>query len=400
MTNDKDTKNGVPQTKQAILPLTGTTAPPLDKNNSRIFDLQTQPGQPNSPTYKMTARVLEGDEDLRCKIIWARDIQAVMAGLNVTDLIPRLPLVKTLMSTTCHGSFISALDELAQKRFDDEMDAAVLQDAANNNTTQVDALNQAGVTRHTDDVIPAIQVMLKGTLPFKTLQKVKRHLRRNCRKPSGMKIRTYANHLNRINVEELPNIPPRDPNNKLSTDEIIDILLFGTPKSWQREMDRQGFDPIAESYNQVVLFMERIEESEEPQNESQKKNNSSKKDNNKRKPSNNSEKKSDDSSGNKKFCLLHGEGNHTSDECYTLKNQAKKLKSDGTSPDKDKKKSDKESMAAQIGKAVREGIRKELNALKLKASEEEEGEVNAAELDLSEFNYEDMENLNIDDISC
>ena len=57
-------------------------------------------------------------------------------------------------------------------------------------------------------------------------------------------------------------------------------------------------------------------------------------------------------------------------------------------------------MAAQIGKAVREGIRKELNALKLKASEEEEGEVNAAELDLSEFNYEDMENLNIDDISC
>ena len=98
--------------------------------------------------------------------------------------------------------------------------------------------------------------------------------------------------------------------------------------------------------------------------------------------------------------MLHGEGNHTSDECYTLKNQAKKLKSDGASSDKDKKKSDKESMAAQIGKAVREGIRKELNALKLKASEEEEGEVNAAELDLSEFNYEDMENLNIDDISC
>ena len=71
MTNDL-TKNGVPQTKQAILPLTGTTAPPLDKNNSRIFDLKTQPGVDDSSTYKMTARVLEGDEDLRCKITWAR----------------------------------------------------------------------------------------------------------------------------------------------------------------------------------------------------------------------------------------------------------------------------------------------------------------------------------------
>ena len=24
---------------------------------------------------------------------------------------------------------------------------------------------------------------------------------------------------------------------------IIDILIYGIPKSWQREMDRQGFDP-------------------------------------------------------------------------------------------------------------------------------------------------------------
>jgi len=30
----------------------------------------------------------------------------------------------------------------------------------------------------------------------------------------------------------------------LSDDEIVDILLFGTPKSWQQEMDRQGFDPL------------------------------------------------------------------------------------------------------------------------------------------------------------
>jgi len=49
----------------------------------------------------------------------------------------------------------------------------------------------------------------------------------------------------------------------LSEDEIIDILLFGAPKSWQREMDRQGFDPLAVAPAETAAFMERIEMSED-----------------------------------------------------------------------------------------------------------------------------------------
>ena len=69
----------------------------------------------------------------------------------------------------------------------------------------------------------------------------------------------------RINTEEIPFIPPAAANQELSNDELIDILLFGTPKSWQREMDRQGFDPLDNTIQAVVAFMERIEESEDPQ---------------------------------------------------------------------------------------------------------------------------------------
>ena len=41
------------------------------------------------------------------------------------------------------------------------------------------------------------------------------------------------------------------------------ILLNGTPKSWQRKMDQQGFDPLGHTLNKVVTFMEQIEASKD-----------------------------------------------------------------------------------------------------------------------------------------
>jgi len=71
-------------------------------------------------------------------------------------------------------------------------------------------------------------------------------------------------HIYCINTEEIARCPPAFDNTQcLIPDEIINILLFGTPKSWQREMDRQGFDPLAKTVTEVVEFMERIEMSED-----------------------------------------------------------------------------------------------------------------------------------------
>jgi len=44
----------------------------------------------------------------------------------------------------------------------------------------------------------------------------------------------------------------------LSADEIINILLFGAPTSWQRKMDCQGFDPLAKTVTEAAEFVERI----------------------------------------------------------------------------------------------------------------------------------------------
>ena len=55
--------------------------------------------------------------------------------------------------------------------------------------------------------------------------------------------------VNNMNQEEFPRLPPFDPNQYLHDDEILDIVLFGTPKSWEREMDKQGFDPFSHQLN-------------------------------------------------------------------------------------------------------------------------------------------------------
>ena len=77
-----------------------------------------------------------------------------------------------------------------------------------------------------------------------------------------MKARVYVNHLQCINNGEMPFIPPAAPAQRLTADEVLDIILWGTPKSWQKEMDRQGFDPLDQTIPEVVPFMERIEETE------------------------------------------------------------------------------------------------------------------------------------------
>ena len=141
--------------------------------------------------------------------------------------------------------------------------AAIAADtAAGPNHINRDALVARGLRDHIGDVPLALTQTIAGDLPCKCLQKVKRYLRREWRKPYDMKAHAYVNHIQRVNNEEAPVIPPAAPRQQLTADEVIDIILWGTPKSWQREMDRQGFDLMDETIPDVVAFMERIEDAE------------------------------------------------------------------------------------------------------------------------------------------
>ncbi len=113
---------------------------------------------------------------------------------------------------------------------------------------------------HIDD---ALNFVVTNLAPKKSLQRVKRFLRRDCRKPSDMKVRTYYQHLIRMNQEELPQLPPFRNDQGLGIDELLDIILFGTPKSWSREMDRQGFDPLTQTIVHVIDFLYQLATAED-----------------------------------------------------------------------------------------------------------------------------------------
>ena len=254
--------------------------------------------------------------------------------------------------------------------------------------------------------------MMTMLLPNKILQRVKRYLRREARKPVDMTVREYLMHILRINAMEIPRLPPNfNAAQALSNDELIDILLFGTPKSWQREMDRQGFDPLASTPADVVDFMERIEMSEDF--DSDKKTTTFAQGKGKGKKKASYAKGSSDAEGSK-HCMLHGNNNtHDTSECKTLMAQAKKLKSNNGANQKgkggnkswknkakDETNDSKKELAALIKKATEVIKKGELNAIepvkkrKVKWPSEEE-ELCALDAELKDFNYEDMDKMDM-----
>jgi len=217
-------------------------------------------------------------------------------------------------------------------------------------------------------------------------------------------------HICCINTEEIARCPPAYNHTQcLTPNEIIDILLLGTPKSWQREMDRQGFDPLAKTVTEAVDFMERIEMSEDF-NGDRKIAAVTKKGNNKTKAHDKGSLGADGS----KHCMLHGNDNtHDTSECETLMTQAKKLKGNnganqkgkgGNKSWKNKAKDEtnysKKELAALIKKATEANKQGKLNAIepmrkrtvKWPSKEEELCALNA---ELKDSNYKELDKMDL-----
>ena len=377
----------------------------VTKENSIGFTLKTNPASANSTTYKMNARIFVGGETTRVLIRWKRDVQRVCTGLAANTVQDRIRIAETLMRDAPLTLFQGRMQELAQEAFN-----AALAAATTNN--QRNAINANGVDhyQHINHFEPSLQFVLQNLMPKNILQYVKRHVHRECRKPKDMKVSIYLQHLIRINTEEIPSLPPFNEDQSLGPDELVDILLHGTPRAWQKEMDRQGFAPLEHTPVEVVDFMERIEAAEEFDGHTV----TGKSKDNGGKKSFNQNGKGNDHSKTGKYCALHGKGNHTTDDCRTIKSQVKKLKSSNDNNDKStknvrfasknktwskkaddyKKKSQQELNA--MGKVV-EKLKKEVNALtkKRKSEDSDEEELHAVErqleaIDMNGFDIEDL----------
>ena len=382
-----------------LLPLVPDEDQELNSSNSVSYSLRVSPADANSPTYKKYVRVLTGGEDVRAVLTWVNDVALVVTGLNVTQPANEYTLLSNLVKGSAKTIYTDFVDIACQRAKTAAVDAEA--DATAKAALEARAASSFNTTRIMRD---AKKALIQGIVPNKIVAMVKRYLRRECRKPPDMKVRTYYQHLLRINNDELPMLPPFDPAQNMSQDELIDILIYATPRSWMRKMDRQGFDPVVKTLPEVVNFMERIEQAEDsegPRIDHAQKSTSN---------SNGKSKKAKTKGGHgSKFCLVHGKCSHSSDECEVLKKRVEDYKSGKNSSGgrfgnktwsrkaEESTKSSKKDLAAFIKKAVSTGVKKELNAVdKKRKAKDDDLDLHAFDEDLKGFNYTDMDNLKIE----
>ena len=383
----------------------------LTKANSVSWELRTIPADADSPTYKYLTRVLSGDESVRQMLRCSKDLTKVCTGLNATTLATMKPIMLACMRPRVETIFEGALTASATTAYEEALAAARRTDRTQGNQVQETLVTNNGVDhyRTADHLTDAKRVVLFSLMPAKVLAKVKRQVRRDMRKPVDMKVRAYCQNLTRINSEEIPCLPPFHAQQGLTLDEILDILLYGTPRSWQNEMDRQGFDPLEKGWYATIDFMENLEELEEKKTVQDGNNSKAKK---------KQKEKSPDSARKPPYnCEVHGPNwTHNTSECRAKKSQEKKgsfsNKTWQRKADESANKS-KKDLAALLAKTVKDevkaGVQKELAAMgkkrKSKSKDDEQEEdcalVEMLESNLDGFNYEDMDDMSIkSEVSC
>ena len=407
-------KNGGLQKKPIVLSLKNEEEDKyLPKDKIRTFEIYTDPADTNSAKYKTVIRILDGTESLRTTLGWATDsMPRIINGLAVTSGANQVTIIRELLRGAALTAFNSALDATARVQRSAAADAAYV------NTTGDQAAKQAAKETALGNDLSnyytsaTITVGLRGLVtaiaPAKALQKVKRYLRRECRKPADMKIREYYTLLSRINNDEIPNLPPFGGDaQKITPDEINDIICYGVPKSWTKEMDRQGKDPDTMTPNQLVNFLEQIENAEDFVPDGTVKN---KKDGKKKSSKSNNNKEGDF------YCMVHGKNHtHNSDDCNVLKREAKKLKGGNTSSGTGggnssnktwsrKAEEARKKSRGELNAIIKEAVKEELNSLKRKSDDDssvEPGEVSNIEKEMFDLGIDDelQKDIDVDEIS-
>ena len=404
------------------LPLVDDEPEEMTKSNSISYELRTNPADATSAKYKVNLRIIDGTESVRVLITWYEIVPKVLAGMDISTYTPSKSLIERNLKGVALSNFRSSLTACSTFARKEAAEAAYANEA---DPTKKQAAYDAEMAKPVTDfddfthITAGLKLMMKHIMPTKILARCKRHLRRECRKPNDMRVRVYWQKLNYINQEELTRLPPHKPDQQLSEDEMLDILLYGTPKSWQREMDRQRFDPLEHTADETVAFMEGIEEAEGFQPDTS--NNNKKKEAPAKTSKKRIQKGDSETTKGAKWCMIHGQCGHTSEECKKLQAEAKRIKSshhsnsnggssNGSSNSNNKswsKKSDENRLAikselhAIVEKAIEEKLsNKGKSSSKGKKRKSEDGEVCALEAildaDLKGFNYDDMDNMKID----
>ena len=386
--------------------------PKLTKANSITFKLRVDPAAVNSTTYELTVPILSGDEGVRPAVMFRRTIDVVFGGMNATTAVQQDRLCHRVLRDNALQAYLAGCDKARGNHHTQLKDAAAeAAEAGGGDAAAIQAArdNVPYPALELVDIEYAIRAVVVYMCPYKTLPRVKRWMRRKCRKSQDMTIRKFYNHFSRINDEELPNLPPDfSQDQSLSADELLDILLYAIPNSWKKEMDKQGVDPDKLSQPQLLAILEQLEAAEAHDKKSEKVQNKNSP-NKKSKKAHQKDGKSKKDGDGKYFCMYHKQNTtHATEDCKVLQALAeqKQARGEGKSKNKtwtrkgeDKKKEQQKELKAFIAESVKE----EIHSMKASSSSSSTkkrkviDDDSDGELNLAEFNYEDFGKLDLED---
>ena len=108
--------NDKPTESKHVLPLIPAKEEEAPSEQKITHTLYSDPAHPDtSSKYKVTIRILSGEEDCRQLITWHKNVLKVLSGLNVTTHTGARPIVETLMTSRTRGIFVSDLEAVKLK---------------------------------------------------------------------------------------------------------------------------------------------------------------------------------------------------------------------------------------------------------------------------------------------
>ena len=393
---------------------------PKEKQSS--FRVYAVPGDSTTTRYDFNINHIDGEEGVPHTLHFCRQIAKLRLATNVTNA-DQMPAFSALVTTVLYGQAkvhyeagvqmrrAHLLEEARTAKRTEHLNNAV--DKNNLTAEELAAMNTAVNAVEPPEVTlevitMALNFMIRQIVPVGALARVKRHLRRGCRKPADMTIRSYTTALRRINEEDLMMLPPFLESNRIPEDEMKEIIQYAIPNSWNRKLREQSKDPLLMSYFELVTTLENYESAEVDFDATAKSGNSNGKG---KKPNGNAKKgkgqaskpKAEGDPGNK-YCIRHGWNNtHTTEECKTLKKLAdadkakaggsknktwKRPKDDSTSKDDTKK---------EVQAFVKEAFKAELKAAKKRKTKD----LNNVEIDRdgdwADVDFEALESFANDD---
>ena len=193
------------------------------------IDLKTNPSVDDSKTYSFQIKLLHTatpEEILK----FEDNFNMIVRGQNITAAGDKFGMMRNLL----RGDALRVFESEAVTQLAGETDATFL------------ACKQA---------------VIKYSFPKNALAIQKRYMRRFMRKPRHATVREFFVRIYKMR-NRMKQFPPFQMNQEIGIDELKEIIEFGAPSLWQREIYKQDFDVAARPIEDLVDFFERLEAAE------------------------------------------------------------------------------------------------------------------------------------------